>query len=196
MVLTKSPPLVSLHNQPHKEQSVKPPLLLLVTIFLTGAAAAVVFTKEVTKVDVDTESLMVNAAYRDGLYQGKMDAQETQPPHLTSGRWNAEADRGSYIAGYRSGYEQVGDYATGQEPASPTPAWIGFQDGLKDGKLQRQHSQQFQGRKTANYLRADRGYSTSEGDREQYRAMYRDAYANGYQQGFYRNETAANTVSF
>jgi hypothetical protein len=170
--------------------------LLLVTILLTGAAAAVVFTKGETAVRADTESLMVNAAYRDGLYQGKMDAKENQPPHLTSGRWSADADRGSYIAGYRSGYEQIGDYATGQEPASPTPAWIGFQDGLKDGKLQRAHSEQFQGSKTANYLRADRGYSSSEGEPEQYQARYRDAYANGYQHGFYGNETAANTNSF
>lgn len=168
--------------------------LLLVTIVLTGVAAAVVFTKEVTALRVDTESLMVNAAYRDGLYQGKLDAKGNQLPHLTSGRWSADADRGSYIAGYRSGYEQVSDYATGQEPASPTPAWIGFQDGLKDGKLRREHSEQFQAGKIANHLRADRGYSTSEGDREQYKARYRDAYANGYQHGFYGHETAANTV--
>lgn len=168
--------------------------LLLVTILLTGAAAAVVFTEEVTAMHVDTETLMINAAYRDGLYQGKMDAKDSQPPHLTSGRWSADADRGSYIAGYRSGYEQIGDYATGQEPGSPTPAWIGFQDGLKDGKLQRQHSQQFQGSKTANYLRADRGYSASEGDREEYKSTYRDAYANGYQHGFYGDQTASNTT--
>jgi len=168
--------------------------LLLVTIVLTGAAAAVVFTKDLSAVRIDTESLMVNAAYRDGLYQGKLDAKENQPPHLTSGRWSVEADRGSYIAGYRSGYEQIGDYATGQEPASPTSACIGFQDGLKDGRLQREHSDQFQASKNANYLRADRGYSTSEGDREQYKSTYRDAYANGYQHGFYGKETAANTA--
>ena len=168
--------------------------LLLVAIVLTGAAAAVVFTKEVTSARVDTESLMVNAAYRDGLYQGGMDARQNLLPHLTSGRWSSDADRGSYIAGYHSGYEQIGDYANGQEPASPTSAWIGFQDGLKDGKLQREHSAQFQAGKTANYLRADRGYSTSEGDHEQYRATYRDAYANGYQHGFYGNQMAANAA--
>lgn len=55
--------------------------LLLVTILLTGAAAAVVFTIEVKAVGADRESLMINAAYRDGLYQGKMDAKENQFPH-------------------------------------------------------------------------------------------------------------------
>lgn len=170
--------------------------LLLVTIVLTGAAAAVVFTQEVVAVRGDSESRLVNAAFRDGLYQGQLDAKENQPPHLTSGRWSTDADRGSYIAGYRSGFEQVGDYATGQEPASPTSEWIGFQDGLNDGKRQREHSEQFQGSKTANYVRADRGYSTSEGDREQYKAAYRDAYANGYQHGFYGTETAVNATSF
>lgn len=166
--------------------------LLLVTILLTGAAAAVVLSREVKAVSADGESLMMNAAYRDGLYQGKMDAKENQSPHLTSGRWSADADRSSFIAGYRSGYEQISDYATGAEPDSPTPAWIGLQDGLSDGKQHRQHAQQFQGSKTVNYVRADRGYSANEGDRNEYNTTYRDAYSNGYQHGFYGNETASS----
>ncbi len=158
---------------------------LLVAVVLTGAATAFVYTNQIRQEAVDQDSLIINAAFRDGMYQGKSDAQDGKSPHLTSGRWSTDSDRSAFVFGYKSGYEEVADYASGVEPASPTPAWIGFRDGIADGSKHRHEGQLFQGGKTEKYLRANRGYSASEGNRDEYKAAYRDAYANGYQHGYY-----------
>ncbi len=47
-----------------------------------------------------------NAAYRDGLYLGKLDAKANLPAHLASGRWSRDLDRASFNAGYGAGYMQ------------------------------------------------------------------------------------------
>jgi hypothetical protein len=46
-----------------------------------------------------------NAAFRDGLYQGKLDAQHGSKPHIRSARWSAEPDRLAFVSGYRLGYQ-------------------------------------------------------------------------------------------
>jgi hypothetical protein len=47
-----------------------------------------------------------NAAYRDGLFQGKLAAARGAKPIPSVGRWNGEKDRSSFAAGYKEGYEQ------------------------------------------------------------------------------------------
>jgi hypothetical protein len=51
-------------------------------------------------------SLATNAAYRDGLYLGKLDAERAAEPHISIGRWNTQSDRTSFAAGYNLGYQQ------------------------------------------------------------------------------------------
>ena len=46
-----------------------------------------------------------NAAFRDGLYQGKLDAQHGSKPHIRSVRWSAEPDRLAFVSGYKLGYQ-------------------------------------------------------------------------------------------
>ena len=46
-----------------------------------------------------------NAAFRDGLYQGKLDAQHGSKPHIRSARWSAEPDRLAFVSGYKLGYQ-------------------------------------------------------------------------------------------
>ena len=169
---------------------------LLVAVILTGAAAALVYTKQIKQEAVDQESLGINAAFREGKYQGKSDAEVGKAPHVTSGRWSADSDRGAFVSGYKSGYEEIEDSASGVEPASPTPAWIGFRDGIADGIQRRQHAQLFQSGKTEKYLRGDHGYSAGEGNQNQYQAAYRDAYSNGYQPGYYGDaDFSSSTVT-
>ncbi len=50
-----------------------------------------------------------NAAFRDGLYQGKLVAEHGREarPSVGRGRWNSEQDRASFISGYLQGYGQV-----------------------------------------------------------------------------------------
>jgi hypothetical protein len=49
-----------------------------------------------------------NGAFRDGLYQGKLDAQRGAEPHIRSTRWSAEPDRMAFASGYKLGYQDTG----------------------------------------------------------------------------------------
>jgi hypothetical protein len=41
-----------------------------------------------------------DAASRDGLSQGRLDAERGRKQHLASGRWNLDADRRLFVSGY------------------------------------------------------------------------------------------------
>ena len=53
------------------------------------------------------------AAYRDGLYFGKRDAEQHRPADITSVRWAQSQDEESFVLGYRQAY------------ASATNSWFG-----------------------------------------------------------------------
>lgn len=64
------------------------------------------------------------------------------------------------------------------------PAYrLGFQDGLNDGRADRDRGRTSDFRKRENYKKGDHGYSSQFGDRNRYRQEYREAYERGYQQG-------------
>jgi hypothetical protein len=50
-------------------------------------------------------SQITDGAFRDGLYLGRLAAENGVAPHVVSGRWATEADRASFTAGYQKGYE-------------------------------------------------------------------------------------------
>ena len=52
-------------------------------------------------------SRSVDAAYRDGLYLGRLDAQDGLRPRAAIFRWNQEADRDLFRAGYNTGYSKA-----------------------------------------------------------------------------------------
>lgn len=45
-----------------------------------------------------------SAAYRDGLYLGRRDAEQGREEHVTSGRWAQLEDKALFAAGYRQAY--------------------------------------------------------------------------------------------
>lgn len=45
-----------------------------------------------------------DGAFRDGLYLGKLAAQDGQPMRAAIGRWSTEQARSMFRAGYRRGY--------------------------------------------------------------------------------------------
>lgn len=47
-----------------------------------------------------------DGAFRDGLYLGKLAAEQDQPPRTAIGRWSTEQDRTMFKAGYRLGYSE------------------------------------------------------------------------------------------
>ena len=139
-----------------------------------------------------------DAAFRDGLFQGRLDAEQGRKQHLSTGRWNGDADRRSFVSGYLQAYREMsGGVASEEEPR----VWQlieerGFRDGMKDGLQQRRNSKRSQPNATENYRRADQGYSNSSGDLNQYRRLYREAYCTGYQQGYYGEPQQTETARF
>jgi hypothetical protein len=55
----------------------------------------------------ETVAQNTNAAFRDGLYLGKLAAEHGAQPHVASGRWATVEDRSSFTAGYQRGYGQI-----------------------------------------------------------------------------------------
>lgn len=47
-----------------------------------------------------------DAAYRDGVYLGKLARTAKSPMRPPIGRWSTEKDRASFAAGYRQGYNE------------------------------------------------------------------------------------------
>ncbi len=45
-----------------------------------------------------------DAAFHDGLYMGKHDAEEGRLRHVSAGRWSTATDRSQYQAGYDAGF--------------------------------------------------------------------------------------------
>lgn len=56
---------------------------------------------------VSSASQTSDAAYRDGIYIGKIHAERGTQPHVASGRWNDEKDRQNFAAGYWKAYQQT-----------------------------------------------------------------------------------------
>jgi len=45
-----------------------------------------------------------DAAFRDGLFLGRLDAKQGRAAHISVGRWGTALDRNSFAAGYQAGY--------------------------------------------------------------------------------------------
>lgn len=50
-----------------------------------------------------------DAAYRDGLFLGQLDARQGRRAHVCVGRWSTASDRYSFSAGYGAGYAKAQD---------------------------------------------------------------------------------------
>jgi len=51
--------------------------------------------------------LASDAAFRDGLYVGKLAAESGRPLHAPAGRWSKDADRANFVAGFQRGYNDT-----------------------------------------------------------------------------------------
>ena len=72
-----------------------------------SATATLAISPRTVKPDTTAEALLAtDGAFRDGLYLGKLSAQQGQPPRPGTGRWSTEHDRSLFTAGYRRGYDE------------------------------------------------------------------------------------------
>src|SRR2546430_16826961 len=79
----------------------------------------------------------IDAPFRDGLYQAKLDVQDGRAPRLSTGRWGNNADRAVLIAGYEQGYREFSEAQSGKlaEPTAEGLAgyWRGILECAADG---------------------------------------------------------------
>lgn len=70
-----------------------------------GTSALLANNSHQSKDTQDTVArLALDGAFRDGLYVGRLAAQQGLPMQPLIGRWSSERDRNSFAAGYRFGY--------------------------------------------------------------------------------------------
>jgi hypothetical protein len=72
-----------------------------------GATATLAITNSSVKPGTIAEArLDADGAFRDGLYLGKLAAENGQLLRPTIGRWSRAEDRSMFVAGYRRGYNE------------------------------------------------------------------------------------------
>jgi hypothetical protein len=133
----------------------------------------------------------VDAAFRDGMFQAKLDVESGRKPHVDCGRWNSNADRALFIAGYQQEYREAFETHAGKLPKPAAAEVAGYRDGLLEGVAHLIGSHSFQPDKTDNYLNAGQDSLQPHQDAAKYQREYRLAYLNGYQQGYYSQETSS-----
>ncbi|HYA23957.1 MAG TPA: hypothetical protein VEF05_07340 [Terriglobales bacterium] len=72
-----------------------------------GAGGSTLMTNVRANVENTKVSQHTNAAYRDGLFLGRLDANQGRTAHLCVGRWSTASDRNSFAAGYEAGYARA-----------------------------------------------------------------------------------------
>lgn len=55
----------------------------------------------------NSAKLNSSAAFRDGLYLGRLTARRDGPMHIANGRWGTAVDRGLFTAGFEQGYREL-----------------------------------------------------------------------------------------
>jgi hypothetical protein len=134
----------------------------------------------------DQPGVRMDAAFRDGLFLGRRDADSGSRRHLSSGRWSSGPDRRLFVSGYLQGYREMYGPAASEEFLSSLPdQHSGYRDGVADGLSDRQTSVPFRASATENYRSADRLDAAKNGDPTQLAQFYKEAYCDGYQQAYY-----------
>jgi len=79
-------------------------LLAVALIICAGAAEMTRVSKTENSKNRSTNQQIGSAAFRDGLYLGKLDLEDGRAPHIAVGRWSKGSDRVSFAAGYDQAY--------------------------------------------------------------------------------------------
>jgi hypothetical protein len=128
-----------------------------------------------------------DAAFRDGLYQARLDTRDGRKPHLAIGRWTSPEARVSFVSGYWTGYRPLNEARLGRVagPSVAELAAAGYRDGMLDGSWHRNAAKPFQAEQTANYQAAGAAYLGITVTPEEFKNFYREGYVNGYKQAYF-----------
>jgi hypothetical protein len=95
-----------------------------------------------------------------------------------SDRWDDRWNQGRY--GTRDNYPNYG----GDYNARQTALNAGYNEGIKDGREDRQRGERFDYRDESDYRNATKDYNSRYGDRGIYQRYFREAFARGYNDGY------------
>jgi hypothetical protein len=104
-------------------------------VLLAAAAASMMLGRSSSNPSTVEAERAANGPFRDGVYLARLAAQDGEPPHISAGRWSADADRENFVAGYKSSYEQNLAAQATDETASKPSTSAPFRDGLFEGRL-------------------------------------------------------------
>jgi hypothetical protein len=74
------------------------------TVGLVGKAIHAMHAMQVSTTEATQQT---DAAFRDGFYLGRLDAEDGRKVRPSVARWSAPKDRASFLAGYQQGYEET-----------------------------------------------------------------------------------------
>lgn len=162
--------------------------LYAITISLTCGATVLLAAGTVRRSGraSDHADARMDAAFRDGLFLGRRDADAGRKQHLITGRWGDDADRRLFVSGYLQAYREKYGPAGAEEFGSSLPVErAGYRDGRNDGFKDRFEGRPFRAGRTDNYKTAECICPADGDDLKQYKESYRSAYSDGYQQAYY-----------
>lgn len=85
------------------------PIALAIAVSLGTTALLASIEPKAQPNGTEDARLANDAAFRDGLFEGKLAAERKEVMRPPVGRWSSEKDRASFEAGYRRGY---GEFAS------------------------------------------------------------------------------------
>ena len=115
-----------------------------------------------------------SAAFRDGLYMGRLAAERGDPAHVATARWATEAARMQFATAYQQAYSDISARNVNKQAGQTEVA--AFRDGLYLGKLD-----------SAN------GDDPHVAVARWSKANHRAAFAQGYSQGYGDGDAARTT---
>ena len=158
--------------------------IVVVGIALFGVAAGLIMNRATGvngEVSGRTALHSEDAAYRDGMFHGRLQAQRGQSPRLNTGRWSRDSDRQSFVAGYQQGYTHERGQAI---TVSHGVEQLGYREGLEHGAQDRRSGRVF--RLSPDYAKA--------GSRAEDRGNYTQGYASGYQLAYYGTQEVTEAL--
>jgi hypothetical protein len=94
--------------KPMKRQS---PYVLALRFMIVWLAAV---SAHGPKIAPSNASQAIDAAFRDGRFLARLDAQNRRKTRIASGRWGTNRDRALFITGYQQGYREFSEAHSGK----------------------------------------------------------------------------------
>jgi hypothetical protein len=129
-----------------------------------------------------TASTTVQAQYRDSQWQREQIRRQREYEREQRRR-ERQAQRGRRDDRYGRNDDNYSNYG-GSYQFRQSALNAGYNEGIKEGRKDRNNGERFDYRDEEDYRNANTGYSSRFGDRQLYAQYFREAFINGYTDGY------------